>query len=137
MSGNHARELEQPRRDSYDVEIAERKDAPGAWTVEAIDVDGGIEQAIFAGPRARERAEVYLSFQYDSNWRSLRQIDLSWRLDERAELLHLDGGIEQAIFAGPRARERAEVYLSFQAEPCSPSPTRRVRRNAARPQDRP
>ena len=115
MSGNHARELEQPRRDSYDVEIAERKDAPGAWTVEAIDVDGGIEQAIFAGPRARERAEVYLSFQYDSNWHSLRQIDLSWRLDERAELLHLDGGIEQATFAGPRARERAEVYLSFQS----------------------
>jgi hypothetical protein len=48
----------------YEVEIAERKDAPGAWTVEAIDSDGGIEQAIFAGPKSRERAEAYASFQY-------------------------------------------------------------------------
>lgn len=48
----------------YEVEIAERKDAPGAWTVEAIDSDGSIEQAIFAGPKAHERAEAYLRFQY-------------------------------------------------------------------------
>ena len=50
--------------EAYSVEIAERKDAPGAWTVEAIDSDGGIEQAIFAGPKARDRAERYARFQY-------------------------------------------------------------------------
>ena len=50
--------------EAYSVEVAERKDAPGAWTVEAIDGDGGIEQAIFAGPRARDRAEMYARFKY-------------------------------------------------------------------------
>jgi hypothetical protein len=50
--------------DGYSVEIAERKDAVGAWTVEAIDDDGSIEQAIFAGPKSRERAEAYARFQY-------------------------------------------------------------------------
>ena len=51
----------------YQIEIAERKDMPGAWYVEAIDNDGGIEQAIFAGPKARERAEAYNKFQYGGN----------------------------------------------------------------------
>jgi hypothetical protein len=50
----------------YQVELAERKDMPGAWTVEAIDDDGGIEQAIFMGPKAHERAETYRTFQYGS-----------------------------------------------------------------------
>ena len=52
------------RQEEYKVELEERKDAPGAWTVEAIDSDGGIEQAIFAGPMARERAESYRQHQY-------------------------------------------------------------------------
>jgi hypothetical protein len=64
MSGNAARKLDQRDQETYIIEIAERKDAPGAWTVEAIDEDGGIERAIFAGPRARERAETYASYQY-------------------------------------------------------------------------
>jgi hypothetical protein len=48
------------------AEIAERKDANGAWIVEVVDSDGGIEQAIFAGPRSRERAEAYARLQYRS-----------------------------------------------------------------------
>ena len=32
---------------------------PGAWVAERIDDDGGIEQAIFIGPRARERAMAH------------------------------------------------------------------------------
>lgn len=48
----------------YHVGIAERRDEPGAWNVEAIDNDGGIQQAIFAGPKARERAEAYAKLIY-------------------------------------------------------------------------
>ena len=48
----------------FEIELAESVGIPGAWTVEAIDDDGGIEQAIFLGPRARERAEAYAAFQY-------------------------------------------------------------------------
>ncbi|MGO9135664.1 MAG: hypothetical protein ACLP8A_16655 [Methylovirgula sp.] len=65
MSNNIARRVQgdlPPQQ--YEIEIAERNDAPGAWSVEAIDEDGGIEQAIFAGPKARERAEAYRAFQY-------------------------------------------------------------------------
>ncbi len=67
MADNLARTLlNGSSSNEYDVELAERNDMPGAWTVEAIDSDGGIEQAIFAGPKARERAEAYRSFQYGS-----------------------------------------------------------------------
>ena len=49
----------------YDeIYIAERIDTPGAWTVEALHRDGAIEQAIFAGPDSRGRAEAYLRSQY-------------------------------------------------------------------------
>jgi hypothetical protein len=65
MTNNAALKLEEQEVENYSVEVAERKDSPGAWTVEAIDNDGGIEQAIFAGPKARERAEAYSRFQYD------------------------------------------------------------------------
>ena len=37
---------------------------PGDWRVEWIDDDGGIEVAIFAGPKARERAIRYADRQY-------------------------------------------------------------------------
>lgn len=42
-----------------EINLAERKDAPGAWTVEAVDEDGGVEQSIFAGPKAYERAVAH------------------------------------------------------------------------------
>jgi hypothetical protein len=35
-----------------------------AWTVEAYLNDGAIEQTIFIGPQACERAEGYLKSQY-------------------------------------------------------------------------
>jgi len=37
---------------------------PGEWRVEWFDDDGGVEVAIFAGPRARERALPYADRQY-------------------------------------------------------------------------
>ena len=64
MTINNRQEKETHNSDNYCVEIAERKDAPDAWTVEAIDSDGGIEQTIFAGPKSRERAEAYKRVQY-------------------------------------------------------------------------
>lgn len=39
------------------------KHISGAWIVERIDDDGGIEQAIFVGPRARERAFEYVELK--------------------------------------------------------------------------
>lgn len=52
--------------DEYDVTVAERAGSPGAWNVEAIDSDGGIEQAIFAGPISEERAKEYAAQRYDA-----------------------------------------------------------------------
>ncbi len=49
-----------------DVEVVERNDSPGSWSVEAIetDQDGAVFQAIFVGPQAKERAEEYAAFKY-------------------------------------------------------------------------
>jgi hypothetical protein len=49
-----------------DVSVVERKDQPGVWTVEAIDIagDGDIYQALFIGRDARERASEYAQFKY-------------------------------------------------------------------------
>lgn len=63
MRGNAARKFDDSH--GLSVEVVERKDAPGAWTVEATDEDGSIFQAIFAGPEARERAEEYARFKYE------------------------------------------------------------------------
>lgn len=54
----------QPR--GLEVEVAERMDAPGNWTVEAVDTgsEGEIYQAIFIGPQARERALDYARWMY-------------------------------------------------------------------------
>ena len=54
------------RSRGLEVEIAERIDAPGVWTVEAIDMGsaGEIYQALFIGPSARERAIDYARFAY-------------------------------------------------------------------------
>lgn len=63
MRGNAAHKLDQQ---PLDVAVVERRDAPGVWTVEAIDNvgDGSIFQAIFQGPQALERAQEYASFKY-------------------------------------------------------------------------
>lgn len=49
-----------------EVEVAEREDAPGNWTVEAVDTasEGEVYQAIFIGPKAEERARAYASWMY-------------------------------------------------------------------------
>jgi hypothetical protein len=53
------------------IDVIEREDAPGVWTVEAIGRDGEIYQALFYGPQARHRALEYAQFKYD--FRSPRQ----------------------------------------------------------------
>ncbi len=50
--------------EAYDVTIAERELTRSVWDVEAIDTDGGVEQAIFLGPKAEERAREYASRRY-------------------------------------------------------------------------
>jgi hypothetical protein len=49
-----------------EVEVAERHDRPGMWTVEAVDTgsEGEIYQALFAGPKAEERAYEYARLKY-------------------------------------------------------------------------
>ena len=47
------------------VEIQERADMPGAWTVEAIGSDGEIYQAVFIGPDAEGRAREYARVKYN------------------------------------------------------------------------
>jgi hypothetical protein len=45
-------------------EVTVEPHASQGWTVEAIDDDGGIEQAIFIGPRAEVRARHYAVSAY-------------------------------------------------------------------------
>jgi hypothetical protein len=49
-----------------EVDVAERQDQPGVWTVEAVDTgsEGEIYQALFIGPNARQRAYDYARFAY-------------------------------------------------------------------------
>lgn len=51
---------------TLEVEIGERRDTPGAWTVEAIETggDGAVFQAIFIGPEAEQRAREYAAFKF-------------------------------------------------------------------------
>lgn len=48
------------------VEVVERKNAPGEWAVEAINMagDGEIYSAIFSGPVAKDRAIEYARMKY-------------------------------------------------------------------------
>jgi hypothetical protein len=46
------------------VEVVERRDSRGVWTVEAIGGDGEIYQALFAGPEAESRAREYSFMKY-------------------------------------------------------------------------
>lgn len=49
-----------------EIEVAEREDLPGMWTVEAVDTgsEGEIYQALFTGPMAMQRAYEYAFFKY-------------------------------------------------------------------------
>lgn len=49
------------------VNIAERTGSDGAWNVEAIDSEGEIQQATFAGPCAEDRARRYAAVEYPDN----------------------------------------------------------------------
>jgi hypothetical protein len=44
--------------------VFERRGEPGVWSIERIDDDGGIEQAIFIGPDAERRCREYAGWRY-------------------------------------------------------------------------
>ena len=48
------------------VEVVERCDTPGAWSVEAINIagDGEVYLAVFSGPDAHARASEYATMKY-------------------------------------------------------------------------
>lgn len=48
-----------------DIEVIERRDMPGVWSVEIFDYDdeGSAYVNIFHGPRSRERAEEYAEWK--------------------------------------------------------------------------
>lgn len=48
------------------VEVVERKDSPGIWSVEAIDYenDGVIYLTLFSGPDSEARAREYKEMKY-------------------------------------------------------------------------
>ena len=50
------------------IAVEERRNEPGVWTVEAIDIDGDgdIYQVLFRGPEAEKRAHEYARFKYGS-----------------------------------------------------------------------
>lgn len=49
-----------------EVEVVERQDTPGAWSVEAIDhgSEGEVYLAVFSGPEAHGRAREYAQMKY-------------------------------------------------------------------------
>jgi hypothetical protein len=49
---------------SEPAKVFEDRLYPGDWRVEWVDDDGRVELAIFAGPKARERAIRYADRQY-------------------------------------------------------------------------
>ena len=56
---------ERIHRQRYEhIYLGERDDTPKAWTVEAYDHHGSIEQAIFYGPFAKVRAKRYMKSEY-------------------------------------------------------------------------
>jgi hypothetical protein len=55
-------------QEELQVAVEERRNEPGVWTVEAIDIngDGDIYQSLFLGPNAEQRAHEYARFKYGS-----------------------------------------------------------------------
>lgn len=54
--------------------VAASENIPGAWVVERIDDDGGIEQAVFIGPLARDRAFEYANLKKKSSYLSIAAV---------------------------------------------------------------
>ena len=53
--------------ENREVCVVPRRGDSEAWTVEAIDDEGSIEQAIFYGPQAERRAKAYAIAAYGSH----------------------------------------------------------------------
>jgi hypothetical protein len=50
------------------AQVCRDKNHPNDWRVEKVVEDGGVEIAIFSGPKAQERAIYYADKQYDGHW---------------------------------------------------------------------
>lgn len=46
------------------IEVFRREGSPGIWAVEAVDDDGGIEQALFAGRDPEKAAREFAEWRY-------------------------------------------------------------------------
>jgi hypothetical protein len=66
MSGKAALRRDDRPDQELTVEVVERRDTAGVWTVEAIGSDGEIYQAIFPGPDSEDRAREYARMKYDA-----------------------------------------------------------------------
>lgn len=66
MSATAVRGRAEPVEHGLSARVMERKDDPGAWSVEVIDPAGDQSRCItvFHGPRARERAFEYARLKY-------------------------------------------------------------------------
>lgn len=49
---------------AHPAEVVERRDDPGVWSVEAINLDGSVEVALFPGPKSKDRATEYAAWRY-------------------------------------------------------------------------
>jgi hypothetical protein len=67
MSKSAALKRERPQQsDGLSVAVVERRDAPGVWSVEAIDDvnEGDVYSVVFYGPDSESRAREYASLKY-------------------------------------------------------------------------
>lgn len=85
------------KAEQISVEVVERRDDPGVWSVEAINTDGSIEVALFPGPNSKDRATEYAAWRYElaeaadtitalraENEQYQRSFDLRWDATMRA-----------------------------------------------------
>lgn len=58
-----------PRSSHLQVEVVERSDAPGVWSVEAIDDknEGACYTTVFYGPDSENRAREYAAMKSESH----------------------------------------------------------------------
>lgn len=59
---------ENGQEENMKAELAQDKDDPNTYRVEAIDDDGGCEVAVFSGPNALERAISFAGGSYYEGW---------------------------------------------------------------------
>lgn len=97
------------------VEVVERRDDPGVWSVETINTDGSIEVALFPGPNSKDRATEYAAWRYGLA-ESAENIRLSAE-NERLRSFETANRLNAAQVAAQRARvEELEAEVSWHKE---------------------